>query len=258
MNGATWKELKIVAEQAVRPVRATMARKRKIREELLAHLVSVFEEAVDRLGDEQAALAEARERFGDPSELSAQIQGVIPRGEWFSYFAERILLFRKGESALAHATRVAVSLFLWFAITLVLLPPILVLRGRLHEIGRLEFAYFAAGIAFAGFFFVMTLLGHGLRRAWFPRTSSRSLLPGLLYVFLSAPVVPIFGLLLVWVVTGDLAVGWNHFRSLCWSMIVVPPTMIAAIWQIAKEARDDGEWASLEIGERGSHQGASA
>ena len=38
MNDVTLKELKIVVEQAVRPVRATMARKRRIREELLIHL----------------------------------------------------------------------------------------------------------------------------------------------------------------------------------------------------------------------------
>ena len=40
MNEVTLKELKIVVERAVRPVRATLARKRKMREELLAHLTA--------------------------------------------------------------------------------------------------------------------------------------------------------------------------------------------------------------------------
>ena len=48
MNDEILKELKIVVEQAVRPVRATMARKRQMREELLAHLTAIFEEEVGK------------------------------------------------------------------------------------------------------------------------------------------------------------------------------------------------------------------
>ena len=44
MNESTLTRLKIVVERAVRPVRASTARKRKMREELLAHVVGVFEE----------------------------------------------------------------------------------------------------------------------------------------------------------------------------------------------------------------------
>ncbi len=249
MNDLTLKELKTVVERAVRPVRATIARKRKIREELLAHLVSIFEEEMQRAGDEHAALDRAKQRFGNVRELSEQIQGAVPRREWFSCFTERILLFRDGESALAHAVRIAVAMFLWFAATLVLLPPVLLLRGRQHEIVRLELALVAAGIAFAGLFFIMTLLGHGLRQALFPRTSARSFLTALLYVVSSAPVVPIFGFLLASIATCDLAVGYAHFHSLCWSMVVVPVILVAAVWQIAKDAQNDNDWACLEISE---------
>ena len=44
MNDVILRELKIVVERAVRPVRATIARKRRMREELLAHLMAIFEE----------------------------------------------------------------------------------------------------------------------------------------------------------------------------------------------------------------------
>jgi ATP-dependent Clp protease ATP-binding subunit ClpC len=226
-----------------------MARKRKMREELLAHLTAIFEEERQKADDEQAALDQAKQRFGNVRELSEQIQGAIPRREWFSYVTERILLFRNGESALTHSMRVAVSMFLWFATTLVLLPPVLLLRGRQHEIVRLELAFVAAAIAFAGLFFIMTLLGHGLRRALFPRTSARSLLTASLYLLSSAPVVPVFGFLLASIATGDLAVGYAHFRSLCWSIVVVPVILVAAVWQIAKDAQNDNDWACLEIGE---------
>lgn len=248
MNDVTLQELKIVVERAVRPVRATVARKRKMREELLAHLVSIFEEEA-RHGDEQAAVERARERFGDVRELSGQIQGTIPRREWFACFTERILLFRKGESELAHAVRIAVFMFLWFATTLALLPPILLLRGRHYEIGWLEFACLAAGITFAGLFFVMTLLGHGIRQALFPRTSARSPLTASLYALSSAPLVPVFGFLLAWIATGDLATGYAHFHYLCWSVVVVPVVLIAAVWEIVRATKDDNDWARLEIGD---------
>ena len=79
MNDVILKELKIVVERAVRPVRATMTRKRRIREELLAHLTAIFEEEAARLGDEQAALERAAERFGDPAELTPELQQSVPR-----------------------------------------------------------------------------------------------------------------------------------------------------------------------------------
>ena len=44
MNESTLTQLKIIVERAVRPVRASTSRKRKMREELLAHVSGVFEE----------------------------------------------------------------------------------------------------------------------------------------------------------------------------------------------------------------------
>ena len=56
MNDASLTELKVVVEQAVQPVRATMARKGRMREELLTHLVAIFDEEEKRLADERSAL----------------------------------------------------------------------------------------------------------------------------------------------------------------------------------------------------------
>ena len=79
MNDAILTELKLVVERAVRPVRATMARKRRMREELLTHLVSIMEEEADNLGDVHAALDASKRRFGDPGELTTQLQQVVPQ-----------------------------------------------------------------------------------------------------------------------------------------------------------------------------------
>jgi hypothetical protein len=59
MNESTLTQLKIVVERAVRPIRASMSRKRKMREELMAHVSAVFEEEAARLDNEQAATSSA-------------------------------------------------------------------------------------------------------------------------------------------------------------------------------------------------------
>ena len=56
MNESTLTQLKILVERAVRPVRASMSCKLKMREELLAHINAVFDEEAARLHDEQAVL----------------------------------------------------------------------------------------------------------------------------------------------------------------------------------------------------------
>jgi hypothetical protein len=91
MNDVALKELKVVVERAVRPVRATMARKRQMREELLAHLVSAFEQAIEKHGDETLALKEATSRFGDPVELSVQLQDSIPWWNRLLLFSEKVV-----------------------------------------------------------------------------------------------------------------------------------------------------------------------
>jgi hypothetical protein len=74
MNESTLRQLKILVERAVRTVRASLSCKRKIREDLLAHVTTVFEEEIARLGDEKAALERTAQRFGNPTELTWQLQ----------------------------------------------------------------------------------------------------------------------------------------------------------------------------------------
>jgi hypothetical protein len=79
MNEST--QLKIIVERAVRHVQASFARKRKMREELLAHVSGVFEEELAKLGDERTALQRTAQRFGKPTEVREQLQAAIPAGD---------------------------------------------------------------------------------------------------------------------------------------------------------------------------------
>ena len=88
MNESTLTQLKVIVERAVRPVRASTSRKRKMREELLAHVVGVFEEECARLGDDRAALERTALRFGNPAEVTAQLQESVPASDGLSRFWE--------------------------------------------------------------------------------------------------------------------------------------------------------------------------
>ena len=102
-------QLKIV-ERAVRPVRAPIGRKRKMREELLAHLTAIFDEEQARLSDPVAALDAAARRFGDPAELAQEIGSALTLQERISYFTERWFAWRAPESAARYSWRLAVQM----------------------------------------------------------------------------------------------------------------------------------------------------
>jgi hypothetical protein len=104
MNESALMQLKIIVERAVRPVRASTFSKRRMREELLAHVSGVFEEESAKLGEEQAALEQTALRFGNPTEVTVQLQESVPASDGFRRFWEG----RPGESILRGAVRFAV------------------------------------------------------------------------------------------------------------------------------------------------------
>jgi hypothetical protein len=109
MNESTLTRLKVIVERAVRPVRASTARKRKMREELLAHVGGVFEEEGARLGDERAALERTALRFGNPAEVTSQLQESVPAGDRIARFWEG----RPGEATLWVLIRIACAAVAW-------------------------------------------------------------------------------------------------------------------------------------------------
>jgi hypothetical protein len=243
MNDATLKELKIVVERAVRPVRATFLRKRKIREELLAHLTAIFEEEAKH--GEQVALDQAKRRFGNPRELTGELQQSVSQWEPFLYFIENFICFRAGESVLRHAARVAVLPYMWFAIMCLLVPSVLLIRGRQYEIGRTMFGMLAASVVVSGIVFILTFFAHGLRDALSRRSIPRAMVHGLL----SALLLPIGGFVLSWTASSDIALGYAHFCFLCWFSLPVPVLLLLIAKGIEKDNRSQEEWEGVEFGD---------
>jgi hypothetical protein len=81
-------ELMIHVERIVRPVSAAQGRKLRMRTELLAHLQAALEEDRARFpNDEPAAIEQAKQRLGEPAQLTRQLQQTVP-------MTERLLLAR--------------------------------------------------------------------------------------------------------------------------------------------------------------------
>jgi len=81
MNHERANNFELYVRQIVQPIEARAGRKRMMREELLAHLLAVYEEEAERLGDERAAQRAARRRFGNSMELGRQLQASVPSFE---------------------------------------------------------------------------------------------------------------------------------------------------------------------------------
>jgi hypothetical protein len=164
------KELMVHVERAVRAVHASPARKRRMRQELLAHLTGLVEEEKARGGDERQALARALQRFGDPAGLSRDLQASVPRLErWLSQWFSR----GPGESGLRHGARIAALGAAGVFVGLNVIPLVLVAAGR-------EWSHVRIGLAelgvIAGYVFLSVLLGHGVFRELAGRPGAASLL----------------------------------------------------------------------------------
>lgn len=250
MNDAIQRELKIVVERAVRPVPATIARKRKMREELLAHLVSIFEEELGRLGDEQAALDQAKQRFGDPKELTSQLQESVSRWEGFHIFLEKRSRYEPGQPVL-RLVRLHVLLALagYAMVILLALIPVSMMRGRQSELGAIMEILFVVAAVIALLSFVSVLLVDRMALALCRECSKPAMRRIALYSLLSLPILPLSTLLLYWGLGLGLAATWHAVRLACGMALLIPVLVMTIARLLAEEQRYIEDWASLEIGE---------
>jgi len=110
VNESTLTRLKIIVERSVRPVRASVYCKRKMREELLAHVSAVFEEESVKLGEEQAALERTELRFGNPVELTSALQESVSARDVIRQFFEGSTLRHNGSTFCRAVRNASVAL----------------------------------------------------------------------------------------------------------------------------------------------------
>jgi len=236
MNEPTLTRLKVIVERAVRPVRASTDRKRKIREELLAHVSAVYEEESARLGDEQTALARAEERFGNPAELTTQLQEAVPSGDRLMRGVEALVGHRPGESALCRAARHALVMF---AIIGALFLPVMIVQERWSEWP------FPVGAALLVFGF--TLASNGMRQAIY-RPSGRSWPRILVAGTASGLLIPAVTFGVCYTITGNAWLSLTDVVPLLLPAVALTPFLVWSVATMAAgEIRYRQEWASLQL-----------
>jgi hypothetical protein len=240
MNESTLTGLKIIVERAVRPVRASRARKRKMREELLAHVVGVFEEENARPGDERAALERTALRFGNPAPVTSQLQESVPVGDRIA----RCFEGRPGEAALWLLLRLACVATAWELLGVVAVLFAVDWVPALPRELRITFAYvfLAPPVYFFGLAFLTDWIEKGV---YDPAGVSR------LRIALSAAGSLLFLLLFVagagW---PDWPTGWSPLGSVPFAGLLAAYSVVLA-WGLAHSnagrRRYHEEWGRLPI-----------
>ncbi len=233
MNQSTLTQLKTLVERAVRPVQASTSRKRKMREELLAHVTAVFEEEAARLGDDRLALERTEQRFGNPAELKGQLQESVPASDHWERFLEHVFL-GTGVPTWRLAFRYAL-----FA----LLPGALLLTAFFFQ-GRL--AEWPIVVAFPVLAFVSVVLVHGMRDALFG-PGGRSWCKAALVGIASWFVIPGVTFALCLTCSGDWRASLLDVLPLLPVALLTPAALIILACAVGMNARTQQEWASLLI-----------
>jgi cation transport ATPase len=248
--------LKKVVERAVRPVRASEARKLPMRLELLGHLTSLYEEERVRLGDDDAAFEAACARFGDPVELSQELDrtvGPLGRVAWAEdrilRTVERQLGYREDRSIAWHLGRmILVATLAPLGVTgLVAFAVFFVLSeepSRSELLSLLPFPFFVASLTF-----LLHGTGIALASSFFDAERPRW---GRAFLQAVACVVAMTILLyaLWWAVIDDLN---GLLADLPIAVVVVallPIGLILAAWSSEQTERPLREWSRLQLDER--------
>lgn len=251
MNESILIRLKIIVERTVRPLLACTRRKRKIREELLAHVSAVFEEESARLGDEAAALARTQERFGPAAELTGLLQASVPRIDCLDRFNEDLVGYPSGESALRRAVRLGAVAGTFGFVILGIAILIQALRGQGSEwltVARIP--SLLAPLEVGSLVFCCAWLMHGMRQALFA-PAGRSWLRALLVAAASWIIIPVtefvICLSLLPLGAGVPTSLWDVCLPVLPYGVLVPVVMVAVVFVIESECRHVQEWASLRI-----------
>lgn len=248
MNDLTMTQLKVIVERAVRPIRASKLRKRRMREELLGHLVGIYEEELGRLGDHQAALEQAGQRFGNPRELTEELQEAVPKWDRVFPILDE-LEFRPGRSLLRVAGRHVLFTCVLFSVTLLAILPLTWIRGRLGEIGLLLHMLLVMCIVSGGFSFAFAYLAERLRQGLYGRESQRSMRTVAVCCLISLAAFPGMTYLTYLGLMGDFTAGLHGVCVACALAPAAPVLFVLMARRMAEEMRHEEEWTELGIDE---------
>ena len=251
MNESALLKLKVIVERAVRRVKASFSWKKKLREELLAHVTGVFEEELPRCADETAALTQVEKRFGEPGDLARTLQSSVPTAYRTAFQFEQWIGPRPGESLIQRAVRHGVTSLAVEAAYFVVFSPLFFVFWKPQEFGIFVSFALLISVGFGGMMFVSTLLINGLDRTLFSE-AGRSFLSAVLLIVVSF-LVPVL-LYLGFISAVSLRLP-DDFQTFDWasSWRILSATVVFTgiiIWLANRsftEKQHLEEWSTLQI-----------
>jgi len=263
----TIRELMKAVERVVRPVRASLARKRRMRDELMAHVTAILDEEVRLPGPEGEALSRAVRRLGDPAELTVQLQQTVRAGDVMARFVDRLWLDSLHKPVLPRATRnakvAALLSLLAFCMPVLLsllafatpVPPFVVER-RWSLASSLMVVFVAIGwftLLLSALTFVVTVVENGWRKAVFGASTRRLGLAVLIGVarYLVIPATAFLAFCLLeetWesAFTGGVSdTGW--VAAAAGFALLAPWVLYRVAVRQAEELRYRDEWWALDV-----------
>lgn len=233
MNEPTLTQLKVLVERAVRPVEVSNYRKQKMREELLAHVTAVFEEEAAHLGDDRLAVERTAQRFGNPAELTGQLQDSVPGRDRWDQLMEHLFV-----GAGMPTLRLA------FHYTAFSLVPATILLVAFFVQGRMaEWPIALAGPVLA---FLSVILVKGMHDALFGR-KGRSWRKAALIGIASWFLVPCVTFAVCLTFSGEWRSSMTSVLPLLWLAPLAAVVLIICAYAFAMQARAQREWAELRI-----------
>jgi hypothetical protein len=243
MSELTLTQLKILVERAVRPVRASSGRKRKMREELLAHVNAVFDEEA-KLGDEKAALEQVAARFGTPADLAQRLQESVAVGDRIPWLVEQLVGFPARESMLRRAARHA--FLVGGMCTVFSVITILVDSNRSQWLTAARAPALFVGITLGFLNFGGTLITGAMRQALDgPRGPSWPLVS--LVAAAAGLFIPATTFLFCLAFSGDVGPTFWHVLPSAPLGVLAPLALALVVRMSHSEFRYDQEWAGLKI-----------
>ncbi len=108
--------LMIAVERIVRPIVAPRDRKQRMREELYAHIDSIYKEEFEKSGDEAAACTTATVRLGEPEIVRAELQGTVPFWKQTLIRGDQMFGRKPKEPRLRYSIRISIMALVFSAV----------------------------------------------------------------------------------------------------------------------------------------------
>jgi hypothetical protein len=240
MNESTLARLKVLVERVVRPVQASTSRQQKMREELLAHVTAVFDEEFASSGAESLALERTEQRFGNPVELTDQIQESVPPVDRWDRFFEGV--FAGGPGTGVPSLRLAFRYGLFALLPVAFLLVVAFVRDQVPAWPVL--AVWPA-LSFVVVFLAVLLLDRMREALYGPE--GRSWRKVALVAGASWLLIPCVTFASCLVLSGDWQASLLDVVPLIPAALVIPAALLGFARPFAASARQRQEWANIQI-----------